>query len=63
VDLVERLLAARADPAAANDEGTTAADLARAAGHVELADQLSRMAADDTSSGHLAPPPASAGGR
>ena len=63
VELIERLLAARADPAAANDEGTTAADLARAAGHVGLADQLSRMAADDTSSGHLAPPPGSAGGR
>jgi hypothetical protein len=30
---VERLLAAGADPAATNDDGTTAAELARAAGH------------------------------
>ena len=37
---VERLLAAGADLTTCNDDGVTAADLARAAGHVELADRL-----------------------
>ncbi|HEY3163880.1 MAG TPA: ankyrin repeat domain-containing protein [Candidatus Limnocylindrales bacterium] len=37
---VERLLAAGADPRATNDDGVTAADLAAAAGHEELAARL-----------------------
>jgi ankyrin repeat protein len=37
---VERLLAAGADPMATNDDGSTAADLAAAAGHEELAERL-----------------------
>ena len=37
---VERLLAAGADPAARNDDGTTAADLARAAGHAAVVARL-----------------------
>ena len=37
---VERLLAAGADPAAANDDSTTALDLARAAGHEAIAARL-----------------------
>jgi len=37
---VARLLAAGADPAARNDDGTKAADLARAGGHDEIADRL-----------------------
>ena len=40
LELVERLLAAGADPAAANDDGTTAAELAAAGGHAELAARL-----------------------
>jgi ankyrin repeat protein len=37
---VERLLAAGADSTARNDDGATAADLAREAGHTEIADRL-----------------------
>jgi ankyrin repeat protein len=37
---VERLLAAGADPAARNDDGATAEELARAAGHDAIADRL-----------------------
>ncbi|HVF04726.1 MAG TPA: ankyrin repeat domain-containing protein [Frankiaceae bacterium] len=39
---VERLLAAGADPSLATDDGRTAGDLAREAGHTAIADRLSR---------------------
>jgi ankyrin repeat protein len=40
LDSVDRLLAAGADPAARNDDGTSAADLARAAGHEAIVARL-----------------------
>ena len=40
VELAELLLSAGADPAIALPDGTTAADLAEAAGHVDLARRL-----------------------
>jgi ankyrin repeat protein len=43
-ETVERLLAAGADPAATNDEGISAADLARNGGHDALAGRLERLA-------------------
>jgi len=41
---VDRLLAAGADPAATNDDGVSAAALARSAGHVDLASRLESAA-------------------
>ena len=43
-DLVERLLVAGADPRAVNDDGTSAADLARASGHRAVAARLEAIA-------------------
>ncbi len=40
---VELLLERGADPAARNDDGASAADLARAAGHADLADRLASL--------------------
>jgi hypothetical protein len=49
--LVDRLLAAGADPAATNDGGTSAADLARQAGHADLAERLASLAERAASEG------------
>ena len=45
IELVELLLSAGADPTALNDDGATAADLAEAAGHVDVARRLREVAA------------------
>jgi uncharacterized protein len=45
---VERLLAAGADPSATNDDGRSAADLARAGGHAALAERLDPLAVAST---------------
>ncbi|HEX5015906.1 MAG TPA: ankyrin repeat domain-containing protein [Candidatus Limnocylindrales bacterium] len=51
VESVDRLLAAGADVAATNDDGVTAAELARRAGHGELADRLSAFSTASSSVG------------
>ena len=43
-ELVDALLAAGADPAATNDDGVTAADLARKDGHAAIAERLEALA-------------------
>jgi ankyrin repeat protein len=50
-ELVDRLLAAGADPAAVNDGGTSAADLARLAGHADLAARIGSLAEGAASGG------------
>jgi ankyrin repeat protein len=44
-ELVDALLAAGADPGAANDDGVTAVDLAREAGHGAIAERLQTVVA------------------